>query len=366
MELISHPMSKIVYCVDDGRRELTNAVFLVGAFMMLKMQQSCKSVLSSFNWLDGHVESYRDATLATPDFGLTLEDCWQGLERGMSLGWVQHPSRCQHGLWGAVDIDEYAHWDDPLNGDFHVVIPSKFLAFRGPQDLKGSEYSDEGGYRCFSPTYYVDVFRELGVTTVLRLNEPEYDADAFTQHGLAHHDLFFDDCTAPTVEVVQRFLAIADAARGIVAIHCKAGLGRTGTLIALYLMRAHGFGPREAMGWLRIMRPGSVIGEQQHYLCAAAEQRCGEDPVAPGAASASASASASAAPEGCVAGCGPCIRAPAARPCPSALAVQVARAAEKRCAVGRSGPDAPPPPPGHTAPRPRPPPACAGGPAASG
>ncbi len=22
------------------------------------------------------------------------------------------------------------------------------------------------------------------------------------------------------------------------------------------------------MGWLRIMRPGSVIGEQQHYLCA--------------------------------------------------------------------------------------------------
>jgi hypothetical protein len=35
-------------------------------------------------------------------------------------------------------------------------------------------------------------------------------------------------------------------------------------------MRRHGFTAREAMGWLRIMRPGSVIGEQQHYLCAAA------------------------------------------------------------------------------------------------
>ena len=30
-------------------------------------------------------------------------------------------------------------------------------------------------------------------------------------------------------------------------------------------MRRRGFTGREAMGWLRIVRPGSVIGEQQHF-----------------------------------------------------------------------------------------------------
>lgn len=71
---------------------------------------------------------------------------------------------------------------------------------------------------------------------------------------------------------------------GAVAVHCKgkmnclytsvnfnfsnilAGLGRTGCLIASYIVKHWSFTAIEAIAWIRICRPGSVIGVQQKWL----------------------------------------------------------------------------------------------------
>ena len=49
-------------------------------------------------------------------------------------------------------------------------------------------------------------------------------------------------------------------------MHCRAGLGRTGTLIGLYLMHKYRCSSRIAIAWLRLCRPGSIVGEQQQFM----------------------------------------------------------------------------------------------------
>ena len=50
------------------------------------------------------------------------------------------------------------------------------------------------------------------------------------------------------------------------SVHCKAGLGRTGSLIGCYMMKHWRWTAMETIAWLRICRPGSIIGHQQEWL----------------------------------------------------------------------------------------------------
>ena len=88
----------------------------------------------------------------------------------------------------------------------------------------------------------------------------------FTSLGLKHLELYYLDGSIPTNAILQTFLAACEATEGAIAVHCKAGLGRTGTCIACYLMKHYRFTAAEAIGWLRVCRPGSIIGPQQHYI----------------------------------------------------------------------------------------------------
>lgn len=64
------------------------------------------------------------------------------------------------------------------------------------------------------------------------------------------------------MELVDVFLDLTKNEEGGIAIHCKAGLGWTGTLIAIYAMVEYDFPPEYFIGWIWLARPGSILGPQ--------------------------------------------------------------------------------------------------------
>ena len=160
------------------------------------------------------------------------------------------------------DCDEYEHYEKVQNGDFNWLVPEKFIAFCGPHP----QSKIDNGYPLHAPESYFPYFRLHNVTTIVRLNRKIYDAKRFTRNGFQHEDLFFTDGSTPTDEILQKFLTICEESPGAIAVHCKAGLGRTGSLIGCYMMKHWKWTALETIAWLRVCRPGSIIGHQQEWM----------------------------------------------------------------------------------------------------
>jgi len=107
----------------------------------------------------------------------------------------------------------------------------------------------------------------MKIKTIIRLNEPLYHEREFTSQGIKVVNLEFTDGTCPSDDVIWHFINEIENNDSAVAVHCRAGLGRTGTLIGCYIMYKYPhWEPVSLIGWLRIARPGSVIGKQQQFL----------------------------------------------------------------------------------------------------
>jgi len=106
---------------------------------------------------------------------------------------------------------------------------------------------------------------QLGVKALLSLSEEPVSPDLLTRYGFQMKHLPVADFTAPTLSQVKQSIASIDGffAQSLpVAVQCGAGLGRTGTVLACYLV-SQGSSAKQAIEQVRMQRPGSIETPEQ-------------------------------------------------------------------------------------------------------
>ena len=119
----------------------------------------------------------------------------------------------------------------------------------------------------------LDFLQAENIHTIISLLESTINLAEYREAGFEPRHFPVDDFAAPSLEQISEACEIIDASleQGKrVLVHCNAGIGRTGTILACFLVHK-GTHPDEAIGQIRNERPISLeTGEQidvvHHYF----------------------------------------------------------------------------------------------------
>ncbi|KAF3927392.1 hypothetical protein ABW21_db0205422 [Orbilia brochopaga] len=284
---------QIVFWSRSDPKSRANAACLVTAYLVLCQDWAPHAALAPIAQLDPPLMPFRDAGYSQADYMISVQDVLYGIFRAkenrlLSLKYF--------------DVDAYERFERVDQGDFNWVSPD-FIAFASPvfppppppKKLPNGQlgpklqytneffarHKPEGGkfptnLEELATTKLTDSFRNVleyfyteDVGVVVRLNSHLYPAEYFNKMGITHLDMIFDDGTCPSDSMIRKFINVCNktiANRKKIAVHCKAGLGRTGCLIGAYLIYRYGFSANECIAYMRFMRPGMVVGPQQHWM----------------------------------------------------------------------------------------------------
>ena len=273
IKLIKDKLTKINkqihICVSLGPESRVNCIFMLCAFLILerdfvnqvisntenkqyiskygkpkpKKLPDYDNPLTIFNGIYPPIEDYEDA-MSSP-FTITLSDALSGFIKGCKLGWFDHQR---------FDPETYNFYLAPENGFMTWIVPRRLLVLSSPGIADSPLLFD-----------MLPLFRKWHIYTVVFFTTEMRGAEDLARVGIEKvcYDVAQD--SLPDMQDIVNFCELCDKGHAV-AICSLNGLGRGPMFAASWLIHSFGFQPKEAIGWVRCVRQGSIYGIQQDFL----------------------------------------------------------------------------------------------------
>ncbi|HHT9126182.1 MAG TPA: dual specificity protein phosphatase 23 [Candidatus Brocadiia bacterium] len=122
-----------------------------------------------------------------------------------------------------------------------------------------------GMARPASTIHDFESLRDDGIDAIVSLTENPLNKPLIEEFGFEYVHIPIEDLSVPTMDQVEDFVEFATRMRNDgkkIVVHCGAGIGRTGTMLACYLV-SKGYSAEESIDEVRRKRPGSIETDEQ-------------------------------------------------------------------------------------------------------
>ena len=121
----------------------------------------------------------------------------------------------------------------------------------------------------------LEFLKDNSIESIVSLTELPLHKTLIEEFGFEYKHIPIPDFSTPTQEQIEEFVTFVNnllSSKKKIVVHCEAGIGRTGTMLACYLV-SKGYNAENAISEVRKRRPGSIETMEQEDTVVKYEER---------------------------------------------------------------------------------------------